>query len=273
MDEPRTTLKRAGPTPVIVIILAVVIAAGALALRFRAERAASRSPAAAPAAEPSGPAPSGSSAAAPDAPAWDAEAPEAPAPASLVEAVSSNALVRDALARPGWVRRWAIVTDNVAEGASPRRQLALVAPRGPFMVEQRGGETVIAPASYARYDAFGDAVASVDAAALAALYRAVHAPVEAAYRALGYPSAPFEGVVVRALHRIETAPVVDGAVAVRDEGGIFVFADPRLEAQREVEKHLLRMGPRNTRLLQEKAREIRQALGLPGPPERAVRAR
>jgi hypothetical protein len=170
------------------------------------------------------------------------------------------------------VRRWAIVADNVAEGASPRRQLAQVAPRGPFTVEQRGGATVIAAASYARYDAFGDAVASVDAAALAALYRAVHAPVEAAYRALGYPSAPFEAVVVRALHRIETAPVVDGAVAVRDEGGIFVFADPRLETQREVEKHLLRMGPRNTRLVQEKARELREALGLPGP-DRTARAR
>jgi len=30
-----------------------------------------------------------------------------------------------------------------------------------------------------------------------------------------------------------------------------------------VEKHLLRMGPRNERLVQAKARELRDALGLP----------
>jgi Protein of unknown function (DUF3014) len=110
----------------------------------------------------------------------------------------------------------------------------------------------------------------VSAEAVAAVYRALHGPVEAAYRALGYPSARFDAVVTRALHRIETAPVAEGDVAVRNEGGTFVFQDERLEAMRDVEKHLLRMGPRNTRLLQAKAREIRQALGLPAP-ERTAR--
>jgi hypothetical protein len=260
MDERRTSLKRAGRTPVLVAILAVLLAGGALAVRIAQERAASPAPTGA--APPEGAAPAASSPAMPDAIAED-PGPEAPAPAALVEAVSRDERVQEALARPGWVRRWAIVADNLAEGASPRRELAALAPRGAFAVVRRGPVTAIAPEAYARYDAFADAVASVDAAALATLYRAVHAPVEAAYRALGYPSAPFEAVVARALRRIEAAPVADGDVAVVEEGGVWAFADARLEALPEVEKHLLRMGPRNTRLLQEKARELSRALALP----------
>jgi hypothetical protein len=49
---------------------------------------------------------------------------------------------------------------------------------------------------------------------------------------------------------------------VRDEE-LYVFADPALEALSEVEKHLVRMGPRNERIVQAKARELREALALP----------
>jgi hypothetical protein len=103
----------------------------------------------------------------------------------------------------------------------------------------------------------------VDAQAVARVYSELHAVLEGAYRALGYPNASLDGVTARALRRLEGAPVKDEEVVVQGKGGIFVFADPRLEELGQVEKHLLRMGPRNTRLLQAKAREIMQALRLP----------
>ncbi len=54
-------------------------------------------------------------------------------------------------------------------------------------------------------------------------------------------------------------------IIVRLDGGRFVFVDPRLEALGDLEKQLLRMGPRNARLVQEKARDIREALGFQAP--------
>jgi len=42
----------------------------------------------------------------------------------------------------------------------------------------------------------------------------------------------------------------------------------RLEALGAAEKQLLRMGPRNARRVQEKARELEAALGLPATPSR-----
>lgn len=49
-----------------------------------------------------------------------------------------------------------------------------------------------------------------------------------------------------------------------------MFEDVRLEALGDLEKQLLRMGPRNTRTLQSKAKEIREALGMQAPARTAL---
>jgi hypothetical protein len=179
-----------------------------------------------------------------------------------LEPVSADPLFRRALEGDDVLTRWAVLTDNLAEGVSPRRVLEPLSPSRPFSVTSAGDGTAIAPESYARYDAFADAVASVDAAALGRAFRALHAALDGAYRALGYPPGALDRATARALHRIEASPVRDGEVRVDEKGGVYVFADPELEALRPVEKHLLRMGPRNTRLLQAKAHELEAALGL-----------
>ncbi len=210
-------------------------------------------------------------ASAPPAPAAaQAPAAEGPAPTasdervrSLLAPVSSNPLFRRSLSEGDLVRRWTVIVDNLAEGVSPRKQLLFLAPTQPFSAAREGRRHVISPQSYARFDAFADAVASVDAKAFASACRELHAVLEGAYRALGYPGASFDAVVARALHRIEAAPVKDGPVAVESQAGVWIYADPKLEALGPVEKQLLRMGPRNEKLVQAKAREIREALGLP----------
>lgn len=159
------------------------------------------------------------------------------------------------------VRRWAAITDNLDHGESPRKALEAIGPREPFQVAQRGGKTWVSPRSHARYDEFAGAVASVDAKALAAVYRKLHPALEAAYRALGYPGGSLDAATARALRRVEGAPVVDGEVELTPERGLYLYADPRLEGLRQVEKHLLRMGPKNERAIQAKARELREALG------------
>lgn len=226
-----------------------------------------------PAPPPPAPPPAPPVAEAPPAAVAPPAPPPAPPPAdadrarSLLEQISGNALFRKAVAQGDLFRRWVVVTDNLAEGVSPRGQLRFLAPGRPFSTTTRGAQTIIAPASYRRYDAFADAVASFDAAAVARAYRELHPALEAAYRALGYPEGSLDRATARALQRIEAAPVKDGDVAlVEGKGTVFEFADPRLEALGPMSKHFLRMGPRNTRLVQAKAREIQQALGLPAGP-------
>lgn len=189
---------------------------------------------------------------------------------SSLEALSTNPLFRRWLAAgEDLLGRWVVVSDNLAEGVSPGRALALCAPKGAFRVAQRGGKAAIAPESYARYDDFAGVVASIDAAAFARIYRALRPALQGAYRALGYPSGNFDVATSRALARLEAAPVVDGEVQVVPDRGLFLYADPKLEGLRAAEKHLLRMGPRNTRMIQAKARELRLALAFPAEPAAA----
>ncbi len=78
---------------------------------------------------------------------------------------------------------------------------------------------------------------------------------------LGYPGKPLDRVTSRALRRIADAPVRE-EVRVRKAGSLFVYEDPALEALGPVEKQFLRMGPRNTQLLKDQARQIASALGM-----------
>jgi hypothetical protein len=212
------------------------------------------------------------------APAPAEPAPTAPAPAAptsaglpgdrlkaLLEAISPSQLLRGWLTSGDAVERWAVVTDNLAEGASPRKALSFLEPRKPFAVADRDGAVVIAPESYRRYDAIADAVASVDVEGAARAYRGLHEVLQAAYRALGYPGASLDDVTAKALRRVAGAPVAEKEIVLipAPEGAIWLFADPKLEQLTAVEKHLLRMGPRNEKIVQAKARELLKALGMP----------
>lgn len=260
VPEPRRPLTRGEWTAIAVAAIAAVVV-GALWVR-------SRSPA-----EP--PRPGGEAAAPPPAAPPEGGAPGA-APAAAVEPAQARAalepasadpLYRHALAAEDPLRLAAVAIDNLSRDASPRKALAFLVPARPFTVADRGGARVVAPESYARYDRLAEAVASVDAGAIASAYRLLHPALEAAYRALGYPDARLDDAVARALRRVAAARVPQGELEVvpAKEGAGFEFADPALEALGPVEKHLLRLGPRNARRVQAKARELERALELPAP--------
>ena len=59
-------------------------------------------------------------------------------------------------------------------------------------------------------------------------------------------------------------PIPDGPVAVTARGGVYGFADPRLEALSPAQKLLLRSGPDNARRVQTQLSAIAAALGAVG---------
>ncbi len=236
------------------VILAVVVVAGAawVWLRKPASQPAPVQPVADAGAQP---------AATPETP--PAAVPDAQARTQLEGLSSDPAFRRWLAAADDIVRRWAIATDNIAEGVSPRKVLEPAGPKAAFRTVQRGGKTLMSPESCARYDEFARAVSSIDAQAAVGVYRTLKPAIEFAYRALGYPGGSLDVATARALHRIEDAPVVDGEVELIADRGVYLFADQKLESLSQVDKHLLRMGPRNERLVQAKARQLREALAFP----------
>jgi hypothetical protein len=77
----------------------------------------------------------------------------------LVKKISSHPRVAAWLATDDLIRSFTTAATNVAEGKTPARQLPMLRPSSGFRVLERGGDLVIDPRSYERYDALAAAAA------------------------------------------------------------------------------------------------------------------
>ena len=167
------------------------------------------------------------------------------------------------------MRTVAAVVTNVADGESPRPHLEFLAPAVRFRARRGGarGSLVPDPAGFAGYDAFGDAVASVDAGVAASAYRTIEPLFDVAYRELGHPEGRFRDRLDRATAALLAVPVLPEDTALVPHATMLRYADPALEALTPAQKQLLRIGPRNVRLVQAKLR------GAPGGSRRRAAPR
>ena len=205
-----------------------------------------------------------------------AQPEEPPEAIELPELDASDALLRELIVKVsshpqivGWLvnedlaRRFVAAMDNVAEGLVPRAHLGFMAPDGDFRVlDEDSPQPLLDPASYQRYDLAAAAFTSLDPEGTAKLYRIVKPLLQQAYQELGYPDADFDATLSRAIQRLLNTPTVEGPVALSPGVLSYQFQEPRLESLAPVQRQLLRTGPKNTRRVQAKLRELATALGL-----------
>jgi hypothetical protein len=181
----------------------------------------------------------------------------------LVAALSSHPRVAAWLTTDNLIRNFTAVVHDVSAGMTPARRLSVLAPERSFRPVDRDGDLRIDAESYTRYNSLADAVASVDAAGAARLYATLKPRIEEAYTEQGFPNQPFDQTIERAIVHLLQTPIVSDTPVVEPRGAdVFAYADPRLESLSSAQKHLLRMGPRNVRVVHEKLREIAIALGI-----------
>jgi hypothetical protein len=243
---------------IVLIAIAVIGAAAYLTLRGRATPAA-------------GPAQTKAAAAAPTAVADDIEHIDLP---SLDESdalvrhrigiLSSNRLVAAWLNTTGLIRNFVVVIDNIARGMNPSRHLQVLKPAGEFRVTTRGSQVVIDARTYDRFAPIAAAAASIDAQSAGRLYRSFKPLLQTAYDELGNQE-PIDSGVERAIADLLTVPAIDGDVRVEQagEGVGYQYSDDRLESLGGAQKQLLRMGPKNIRIIQSQLRTFAMTIGIP----------
>jgi hypothetical protein len=181
----------------------------------------------------------------------------------LVSALSSNPTVASWLATDGLIRNFTVVVSNIAEDDRPGVHVARLRPSGRFQVVERNGEMVIDPRSYQRYNQLAAAVASIDPDGAARLYATLKPLIEDAHRDLGYGNTSFDATIERAIVKLLATPTLRDPVRVVPHGIGYAFADPRIEGLTPAQKHLLRFGPDNGRVVKQALRNIALALGIP----------
>jgi hypothetical protein len=257
-----------------VIVLAVIVAAGAW-VAWRATRPnAGAGPGAGPA-----PASTAASTAAP-APAAGIQHPIAqasvPAPAStapLPALGDSDTSVRSALVALGGdglkdlLLPQSVVNHIVATvDALPRHELGssfilpLRTPRGAFRTGETQGILTADTRNAERYAPYMAIVQHADPQALVAWYVHSYPLFQQAWRELGYPKGYFNDRLIVAIDDMLAAPTPAQPPALQLEKGRYVYVDPALESLSVGQKLMLRLGPANEAELKAKLRSIRDLL-------------
>jgi hypothetical protein len=180
----------------------------------------------------------------------------------MLRKLSAHPFLAQVLDADDLVRKIVVSIANVAEGASPAKQLVHLRPEERFAVVETAARTVIDPETYGRYDPAADLFASLDARAVAGLYPTLEPLLEEAHSELGLSDRRgFRDTLSRAFEILLAVPVVEGPVRLRPVSVTFAFEDPALEKLSPAQKHLLRMGPENVRRVQGKLVELKAALG------------
>lgn len=261
--EPPPETKRASLTPVVIVTL-VGLALGAGAAWWWASRNDVEAPA------PVATAPSGTDTVLPAA----EEAPEPLPPVgrmdpflrALLGTLSAHPDLARWLATDDLIRQIARGVDRVSRGQIPAGDLAVFRPTTDFAVTGRRNNMTIDADSYQRYDSFATMVATLDAQAVADVYRTIYPRLDEAYRALGRTDSGVDQAVMVALQRLIDTPVPSEPVrVVPARGATYAYADPQFERLAPVQKQLLRMGPENVRRVQDKLRAIKAAIEAAPP--------
>ena len=116
--------------------------------------------------------------------------------------------------------------------------------------------------TYVRYADVADAVNGIDPDGAGQLHATLKPRLQEAYEELGYQQS-FDLALERAIVLLLRTPVSDEVVLLESAGALYAFRDPALEGLTPAQKQLLRMGPRNARIVQAKLREIAQPVGIP----------
>jgi hypothetical protein len=168
------------------------------------------------------------------------------------------------LATDDLIRQMAHAIDVVARGRSPARELTVLRPDGAFRTTGSPRQLTLDPASYRRFDGLATAVASLDARAVAEVYRTIQPRLEEAYRALGRSESSVDQAVRAALQVLIDTPAVEDPIRlVPGAGATFAYADPRLQTLAPAQKQLIRMGPQNLARVTARLREIKTAIETP----------
>jgi hypothetical protein len=183
----------------------------------------------------------------------------------MLKGLSPHGKVGDWLKSKNIIRIMTAAIDNIAAGKSPRAHLGFLFQGQVFSISEKGDKIYLDPKGYDRYDLLADAFVSLNTGRSIQAYEKAKPLFQEAYRELGYPQKNFHATLIQAIQKVLEAPTVETEVLLKEEGkGVnYLYVDAALEDLNEIQKHMLRMGPKNTRRIQQKLREIALALGVP----------
>lgn len=178
----------------------------------------------------------------------------------IIDSINGGKALKQFVAGNYVVERTVAIVDSLRRGEVPYKLLPVGKPASAFPISDDGLRVTMDTAGFARYDAFANWVNSLDVDAIIAAFNDYESLATAALANMGVNDFDIRGAALAATTQILATPSLpEGAELMRNEAN-WVYMDPELESLTALQKQILRMGPENAELVQQKARELRGAL-------------
>ena len=177
-----------------------------------------------------------------------------------IDSVNGGKALKQFVAGDYVVERTVAIIDSMRRGEVPYKLLPVGRPPKTFPITDDGLRVTMDPVGFSRYDSFANWINSLDIEAMVSLFDTYEPLATAALARMGVSDFDIRGAALAATTQILATPSLpERAELVRKEAN-WIFADPELEGLTALQKQLLRMGPENASVVQQKARELRGAL-------------
>ncbi|HEV7123501.1 MAG TPA: DUF3014 domain-containing protein [Rhodanobacter sp.] len=180
---------------------------------------------------------------------------------AVLERLAGNSDLSSLLVRPQLIERIVASIDALPGRSLGGFMLPARTPKGDFVTQNIGGNTVIGESNAARYAPYMQIVERVEPQALVSWYVHAYPLFQQAYRKLGYPHGYFNDRLIVVIDNLLAAPEPARAPALqRSSKGYYIYADASLEALSSGQRLLLRAGPGNEVKIKARLRAIRSLL-------------
>ncbi len=177
-----------------------------------------------------------------------------------IDAVNGGKALAQFVAGDYVVERAVAIIDALRRGEVPYKLLPVGKPSTIFPISDNGLRVTLDTAGFRRYDGFAQWVGGLDTPALVSLLNDYEMIATQALTRMGVTDFDIRSAVLAATTQILSTPQVAVDAELMRREANWVYMDPELEALSSLQKHVLRMGPENADIVQQKARDIRGAL-------------
>jgi hypothetical protein len=161
------------------------------------------------------------------------------------------------------IRKYLVIMNDISQNQIIYKHRKFLKLPKEIVVKKDSHGLYLAKESYDRFNRLADAIASIDTQKGIDLYMTFKPLFEQVFEEFGYPEEyNLEDIFLKAAASVLNAPRQKGRIAVVRHSLRYKFADKNLEALNDVEKLMLRMGPENTKKIQEKLRQLASEIAV-----------
>ncbi|MDA8656374.1 DUF3014 domain-containing protein [Luminiphilus sp.] len=177
-----------------------------------------------------------------------------------IDAVNGGKALAQFVAGDYVVERAVAIIDALRRGEVPYKLLPVGKPSTTFPISDNGLRVTLDTAGFSRYDGFVQWVGGLNTPALVSLLNDYEIIATQALTRMGVTDFDIRSALLVATTQILSTPQVSVDAELMRREANWVYMDPELEALSSLQKQVLRMGPENADIVQQKARDIRGAL-------------